>query len=438
MTAERWGPLVESLPQLGLPPPTTRIVVVAAHPDDEALGVGGLIALAAARGHPTTVVLLTGGEASHPASRTHSPTDMAALRRAEFTAAMAELAPGAVLIRLGFPDGAVRDHIGEIACALEPLLARGPAWVFVTWRRDRHPDHEAAALAVARVAADRDDLTVWHYPVWAWHWFDPDVDTFPAEQMRRVPLDAAAQQRRARALVRYRSQTEPLSDLPGDEPVVTRAVLDHANRPFDVVIAADPAAIDVDYFDAMYENSDDPWGIGSRWYETRKRQLLLACLPRLRFAAAFEPGCAAGHLTVELAARCDLLMAADPADRAVQLTRTATAGLSGVRVERMAIPEQWPEGVFDLILLSEVGYYASDPAALAARLPPSLAANGVVALCHWRRPAPSHPSTAEAIHDAVRRIPDLRLLVHHEEPDFLIDVLDRTGRSVAQHDGIVG
>ena len=45
-----------------------RLIVVAAHPDDESLGAGGLIAEAAALGVPVTVVVATLGEASHPDS----------------------------------------------------------------------------------------------------------------------------------------------------------------------------------------------------------------------------------------------------------------------------------------------------------------------------------------------------------------------------------
>ena len=43
-----------------------RLVVVAAHPDDETLGAGGLITIAAERDIAVTVVVLTDGLASHP------------------------------------------------------------------------------------------------------------------------------------------------------------------------------------------------------------------------------------------------------------------------------------------------------------------------------------------------------------------------------------
>jgi hypothetical protein len=49
------------------------------------------------------------------------------------------------------------------------------------------------------------------------------------------------------------------------------------------------------------------------------------------------------------------------------------------------VPEQWPDGVFDLILLSEVVYYLSreDVGRLATRVTRSLAPDGSVILVHW-------------------------------------------------------
>ncbi|WP_258374343.1 PIG-L deacetylase family protein [Curtobacterium sp. MCBD17_032] len=48
--------------------------MVAPHPDDETLGAGGLIAIAADRGLPVHVVLVSRGEGSHPESPTTRPS----------------------------------------------------------------------------------------------------------------------------------------------------------------------------------------------------------------------------------------------------------------------------------------------------------------------------------------------------------------------------
>lgn len=95
-----------------------------------------------------------------------------------------------------------------------------------------------------------------------------------------------------------------------------------------------------DYFTRLYAEPEDPWRISTGWYEQRKRALLLASLPHERFAVAFEPGCSNGELTVQLAARCDRLIAWDIVDDALERTRSRTADLPGVEVRRGALPHE--------------------------------------------------------------------------------------------------
>ena len=70
-----------SLPPIDLD--VDRVVVIAAHPDDETLGAAGLLAIAAARGIALDLIVATDGEGSHPDSPTHSPATLALLRRRE-------------------------------------------------------------------------------------------------------------------------------------------------------------------------------------------------------------------------------------------------------------------------------------------------------------------------------------------------------------------
>src|SRR5205823_5271974 len=76
------------LEPLGRPAAGDRLVVVAAHPDDETLGAGGLIAGAHRAGAVITVIVATDGEASHPNSPTHSSAELATTRRGEVQAAI--------------------------------------------------------------------------------------------------------------------------------------------------------------------------------------------------------------------------------------------------------------------------------------------------------------------------------------------------------------
>lgn len=192
------------------------------------------------------------------------------------------------------------------------------------------------------------------------------------------------------------------------------------------------------YFEALYARSDDPWSFRSRWYEQRKRSLLLASLPRERFACAFEPGCSNGELTVELAQRCDRVIASDSSARAVDLARQRTQAQANVAFRTGRIPEDWPPGLQDLVVLSEVAYYLDTPALqrLAARTRSSLAVDGVVVACHWRHRVPDYPQGGDAVHAGLAAALDLPRLARHVEADFLLEVWAADPRSVAQREGL--
>ncbi|MFJ6213272.1 class I SAM-dependent methyltransferase [Streptomyces sp. NPDC092296] len=184
-----------------------------------------------------------------------------------------------------------------------------------------------------------------------------------------------------------------------------------------------------EYFTEMYRDADDPWGLGSRWYEQRKYAVTTASLPRRRYRSAFEPACSVGVLSALLADRCDRLLSCDRSERAVAAARHRLAGRPGVRVERLVLPADWPERRFDLIVLSEFLYYfgAADADDLLRRAVDSLEPGGTLLAVHWRRPVAEHAQQGEAVHRAVRAVPGLVRIAGHQEPDFLLDVLIRTG-----------
>jgi SAM-dependent methyltransferase len=195
------------------------------------------------------------------------------------------------------------------------------------------------------------------------------------------------------------------------------------------------------YFDQLYKESDDPWKLREGWYERRKRSLTLALLPRPRYRNAFEPGCANGELSVELAARCDALLAVDLHERAVLLARERVAGAPRVRVEQRTVPREWPTeaGPFDLIVISEFAYYldAAELETLAARIAESLTTDGTLLACHWRRPFAEALESADAAHALFDARCGLSRLAHHDEADLLIDIWSRDARSVAQREGLL-
>lgn len=192
------------------------------------------------------------------------------------------------------------------------------------------------------------------------------------------------------------------------------------------------------HFEQLYEADADPYGLRTRWYEERKRALLLASLPRRRFRHCYEPGCGNGELTAELATRCDAVLAADFSAQVLRIARARTAMLPQVRVVQQALPNQWPvEELFDLIVLSELLYFLPLAAvrAVARRCARSLAADGVLVACDWRPDFAGRACDTAAAHAELDGL-GLQRAVAHEEDDFSLRVWTRTPRSVAQCEGI--
>jgi SAM-dependent methyltransferase len=192
------------------------------------------------------------------------------------------------------------------------------------------------------------------------------------------------------------------------------------------------------YFEQLYGATDDPWSFRTRPYEERKRRLTMACLPNARYRSVFEPGCAFGLLTGLLAERAETVLAMDISEAAI---RTAAQAVPAhVELRTGAIPADWPSGVFDLVVLSEVGYYLD--AATCARMA-QLAVTTAVDLIavHWRHPVEDYPLEGDQVHtlldDAAAAHGRVRLLDHVEE-DLRIGVWSRDGRSVATRTGVIG
>lgn len=181
------------------------------------------------------------------------------------------------------------------------------------------------------------------------------------------------------------------------------------------------------YFAEMYRTGSDPWHLAERWYEQRKYALTLASLPARRYRRAFEPGCSAGVLSELLAPRCARLLSWDRRPEAVEAAARRLEPFECAQAERGTVPEQWPDGDFDLIVLSELLYYldAEERAWLLKAALRSLVDGGHLVAVHWRHHVPEHAAEADEVHADVRALPELQSLSRHEEDDFLLDVFVR-------------
>jgi SAM-dependent methyltransferase len=200
----------------------------------------------------------------------------------------------------------------------------------------------------------------------------------------------------------------------------------------------------VQHFQQIYQQDADPWKVRQRWYEQRKRSVLLACLPDQRYRRAFEPACGNGELTAALAQRAEHLSASDMSPEAVRLTRQRLqredpSDASRVTLDCQRMPDEWPDDAnFDLIVISEMLYYLREPELLRLRQRciDSLAPGGALLLCHWRRPFDDRLTDTDVVHQLFDEAAALHHLTRYADDDFVLDVWSNNAASVAQREGL--
>ncbi|WP_052732544.1 SAM-dependent methyltransferase [Hymenobacter terrenus] len=140
-----------------------------------------------------------------------------------------------------------------------------------------------------------------------------------------------------------------------------------------------PHTVPPAYFDHVYLANRDPWHFETSPYERDKYAVTLD------YGEVFEIGCSLGVLTALLAPRCGQLLAVYVSEAALAQARQRCAALRRIDLQLLRVPKEFPSQQFDLILVSEAGYYwsAADLARTANRLVSGLAASGQLLLVHW-------------------------------------------------------
>lgn len=213
-------------------PAGSRAVVVAPHPDDEVLSVGGLLAQLARAATPVRVLAVTDGTASHEGSTQWPAARLQRERPQESARALDCLGIDAPITRLALQDGRVGASLSTLSDRLTDLLTPDDV-VFTTWRRDGHPDHEATGEACA-IASSRAGARLVEVPVWAWHWAAPGDARLPWHSACRLALDADAASRKRRAVQAFVSQLQPDAST-GAGPILRASTVERAHRPFEVM-----------------------------------------------------------------------------------------------------------------------------------------------------------------------------------------------------------
>ncbi|MDQ2757233.1 MAG: PIG-L family deacetylase [Actinomycetota bacterium] len=199
------------------------VLVLAPHPDDEVLGVGGLMRRLVAQGSRVEVLAVTDGDGSHPGSPTLTRAALARLRVAESAAACAALGLDPPR-RAGLPDGGVAALEARLTDLVATRLHPGSVCL-ATWAGDGHPDHEAVGRA-ASAACERTGARLVQYPVWTWHWSSPDDPAVPWDSAAVLHLDDLELGAKRCAVEHFVTQLHPLSSAPADTTVLPPFVVD--------------------------------------------------------------------------------------------------------------------------------------------------------------------------------------------------------------------
>lgn len=185
------------------------------------------------------------------------------------------------------------------------------------------------------------------------------------------------------------------------------------------------------YFDDVYRANEDPWNFTTSEYERDKYKDTIDSLGRTHYKNAFEIGTSIGVLTAQLAQRCDQLLTVDASKLPLKKARETLKNVSHVTLQQMAVPDQFPEDRFDLILVSEVAYYWSmDDLRKAQQLiVEHLQPGGQLMLVHWTPKVHDYPLTGDEVHEEFLAIArdgqPLRHLHGHRAEKYRLDLFEK-------------
>lgn len=217
-----WGSVLTALPAFC--PGSAPMLVIAPHPDDETLAIGGL--LCAQRGDDVSIMIaaVTNGENAYAGYE-----GLGELRIREQTLAAGRLGIGSEnLMRLQIADTEVSLHRSTIVERLRPFIT-SQTHILAPWPSDFHPDHEACGVA-AQELAQQTGARLTFYFFWTWHRGTPAL--LEGLDLHSFTLSVEQQTAKAEALAFHASQLHH----PSGDPILYSIHLWPALLPFEVYL----------------------------------------------------------------------------------------------------------------------------------------------------------------------------------------------------------
>ncbi len=220
-----------------------RTLVVAPHPDDESLGCGGAIALLRDYETEVFVLVLSDGTLSHPNSKKFPPEKLRNLRESETKKALEIL--GVSQNNIEFfrcKDRSVPNRDSEnwneaVKKCREYIVSVKPKTILVPWRRDPHPDHQAAFQIISRTKQEiSSDIKLIEYPIWLWE-IAESVDAPRKAEVSAWRLNIeSVLDKKLRAIHKHKSQTTDLIDDDAEGFRLSPEILENFGFPWEVYL----------------------------------------------------------------------------------------------------------------------------------------------------------------------------------------------------------
>lgn len=179
----------------------------------------------------------------------------------------------------------------------------------------------------------------------------------------------------------------------------------------------------MEFFEAMYQRSADPWNFATSRYELNRYARIVASLQGRNFERGFEAGCSIGVLTQQLAALCTSLTAMDVSPTAVAQARQRCGQLANVDIQVGSLATDVPRGPFDLVVLSEIGYYfeAEELRTIGTTLSCRLRSGGVLLGAHWLGHSDDHVLSGDQVHEIVGSLPELEVTLSERHEGYRME-----------------
>ena len=394
-------------------------LVMVPHPDDESLACAGLIKILVDLGVSVQVILTTDGSGSHPHSKRYPAQKLFELRKQELELALGLLGIEPSAIKYYKAKDGNMPTTGElgfkelISQLKDDLRELQPDLILVPYEQDSHHDHKAThqLLIAAMDSHEFRRPKVWEYPIWLYE--RAEFEEVPIlEDGELIAVDIAAHlQLKKECIYAHRSQTTQLID---DDPqgfFLSPQVIDHFIQKKEYFMEREKlnprSTLSKTYFDDVYANSPDPWNFETSDYEREKYLATISAIPIGNYPKAFEIGCSIGVLTEMLVDRCGHLVAMDISKAALARANERLSHLS-TKVDLIlgGVPDAFPSGNFDLIVMSEVGYYfaKNDLLRVSKQIWNGLNKNGVLVLVHWIHFVQDYPLSGDDVHNSFNEL----------------------------------